>query len=71
MPKRRNHSPETETRIALEIISGAKATAQASREYRVKDSLLYRWKAEFIEGGTRAFDRGNPARQKRRAENRR
>lgn len=70
MPKRRSHSPETKARIVLEIISGAKSTAEASRDYQIKDSLLYRWTAEFIEAGTRVFDRGNLARQKREADNR-
>ena len=70
MPKRRHHSPETKARVVLEVISGAKSIAEASREYQIKDSLVYRWKAEFIEAGTRAFDRGNPASQKREANKR-
>ena len=50
----------------MEILAG-KPVAEASREYEIKDSVIYRWKAEFIEGGTRQFDRGEPARQKREA----
>ncbi len=68
MPTRRNHSPETKARIVLEIISGQKSIAEASREYQIKDSLLYRWKDEFIRAGTGAFERGQPARQKREAD---
>ena len=67
MPKRRNHSSETKARIVLEIISGSKSVREASRDYQIKDSLLYRWRDEFVEGGTRALDRGQPARHKREA----
>ena len=65
MGKRRNFSSDTKTRIVLEIISGAKSLREASREYQIKDSVLYRWRAEFIHGGKLAFERGNPARHKR------
>ena len=39
----------------LEILSGEKSTAQASREYQIKDSLLYRWKMEFLEAAPHLF----------------
>ena len=65
MPTRRNFSAETKARIVLEIIGGQKSIAEASREYQIKDSVLHRWRAEFIAGGTRVFERGNPARQQR------
>ena len=44
----------------LEIISGSKSVAQASCEYKIKDSLLYKWKAEAIEGMTKYFAYGQP-----------
>ena len=67
MAKYRKHSPETKTRIVLEILRGEKSVAQASREYRIKDSLLYRWREQFLEGGSQAFSCGQPAELKRRA----
>ena len=33
----------------MEILSGEMTTSEASRKYRIKDSLLYRWKLEFWE----------------------
>ena len=65
MSKRRNFTGETKTRIVLEIISDAKSVAAASREYQIKDSLLYRWKADFIAGGSQALEPGQAARHKR------
>ena len=68
MGKRRNHSPESKVRIVLEILRGDKSLAQASREYQIKDSLLYRWKEQFLQGAEQAFAYGQPAEQKRRAD---
>lgn len=68
MGRHRKYTPETKVRIVLEIIRGEKSVAQASREYRIKDSLLYRWKDQFLEGAKQAFAYGQPAEQKRRAD---
>lgn len=68
MAKYRKHSPETKARIVLEILRGEKSVAQASREYRIKDSLRYRWREQFLEGGRQAFRYGQPMEQKRRAD---
>ena len=68
MGKNRKYSPETKVRIVLEILRGEKSVAKASRDYQIKDSLLYRWKDEFLEGGKQAFTFGQAAAQKRRAD---
>jgi len=68
MGKQRKHSPETKVKIVLEILRGEKSVAQASREYGIKDSLLYRWREQFLEGGRQAFAYGQPAELKRRAD---
>ena len=68
MGKYRKYSPETKVRIVLEILRGEKSVAQASREYQIKDSLLYSWKDQFLEGAKQSFAYGAPAEQKRRAD---
>lgn len=68
MGRNRKYTLETKSRIVLELLRGEKSVAQASREYRIKDSLLYRWKEQFLEGGKQAFAYGQPAEQKRRAD---
>ena len=67
MGKYRKHSPETKVRIVLEVLRGEKSVAQASRDYLIKYSLLYRWQDEFLEGGKQAFTYGQATEQKRRA----
>ncbi|MDE2821372.1 MAG: transposase [Chloroflexota bacterium] len=68
MGKYRKYRPETKVRIVLEILRGEKSVAQASRDYQIKNSLLYRWKDEFLEGGRQAFAFGQATEQKRRAD---
>ena len=49
MVERRKFSPEFKARVVLELISGKKGLMEASREYGIKDTVLSRWKQEFIE----------------------
>jgi transposase len=59
MTRRRTYTPEYKTRIVLEILTGQKSIAQASREYGIKDTVLSRWKQEFIERSPQVFEQGN------------
>jgi transposase len=58
MTQRRKFSPEFKARVVLELITDQKSTAQASREYGIKDSVLSRWKQEFIERSPQLFEQG-------------
>ena len=59
MKKRRVFKPEFKARVVLEILTQQKSVAQASREYGIKDTLLSRWKQEFVERSPQVFERGN------------
>lgn len=56
MTKRRKFSAEFKARVVLELISGEKGLMQASREYEIKDSVLSRWKQEFLERAPQLFE---------------
>lgn len=58
MGRQRKHSPEFKAQVVLEMLSGEKSVAQISREYQIKDSLLYRWKADFLERAPQVFSGG-------------
>ena len=58
MTNRRKYTPEYKARIVLEILTEQKSIAQASREYKIKDSVLSRWKQEFIERSPMLFEQG-------------
>ena len=55
MVKRRKFSAEFKAKVVIELISGEKGLMQASREYEIKDSVLSRWKQEFIERSPQVF----------------
>ena len=65
MGKARKFSPEFKARVVLEIVSGRKSLALASREYQIKNTVLSRWKAQFLEGAPGIFEAGRPAEEKR------
>ncbi len=65
MGKARKFSPEFKAQVVLEIVSGGKSLAQASRDYQIKNTVLSRWKAQFFEGAAGIFEPGRPAEEKR------
>ncbi len=56
--KRRKFTPEFKARVMLEMLTEQKSAAQVSREYGIKDSVLSRWKQEFIERSPKLFEQG-------------
>lgn len=62
--KRRNFDAEFKTRVVLELLSGKKSLAEASREYNVKDSVLSRWKQEFVSKASQVFERPQDMQEK-------
>ena len=65
MPKkRRNFSAEFKTNVVLELIAGKKSIAEASREYNIKDTVLSRWKQEFLNKATQVFEQPQDQQEK-------
>lgn len=56
MANRRKYDPDFKARVVLEMISGEKGLLQASREYGIKESVLSRWKQEFLERAGQVFE---------------
>lgn len=56
MAKRRTFSPEFKVRVVLDMISGEKGVMQASRDYGIKDTVLSRWKQDFLERAVQLFE---------------
>ena len=55
MSKRRTFTPEFKAQVVLEILSGAKTTAEVCREHDLSPQLVNHWKAEFIENAPKLF----------------
>ena len=58
MTRPRKFSPEFKAKVVLDILTNGKSLGQASREYGIRDSLLSRWKQEFIDHAPKLFDPG-------------
>jgi len=66
MKERRTFSAEFKARVVLELISGKKGLMEASREYGIKDTVLSRWKQEFVERAAQVFEQPKPNEQEAR-----
>ena len=49
---------EEKARIVMEVLSNSSTISEICRKYNVASSALYRWRDEFIAGGTAAMDHG-------------
>ncbi len=55
MNQRRSFTPQFKTRVVLEVLTKLKSTAQICREYDLKEQVVTRWKAEFLERASTVF----------------
>jgi transposase len=63
MAKRRTFSPKFKAQAVLEVLTGVKSGARVCREHQIKDTVLSRWKQEFIERAPQLFERGKAQNQ--------
>ena len=52
----RTYTAEFKVRVVLELIAGKKSLGEASREYGIKDSVISRWRHEFMERAPQVFE---------------
>ena len=62
--KRRSFNAEFKAKVVLELITGRKGLAEASREYNIKDTVLSRWKQEFMANATQVFEQPQDVQEK-------
>ncbi len=55
MAKYRTFTPEFKAQVVLELVTGSQSAAELCREHHLKDSLLYRWKQEFMNDAAKIF----------------
>ncbi len=55
MNQRRSFTPQFKTRVVLEVLTKLRTTAQVCREYDLKEQVVTRWKAEFLEQAPTLF----------------
>jgi len=55
MTRRRTYTPEFKARVMLEILTEGMSLAEAGRRYKIKDTVLSRWRQQFIERAPQLF----------------
>ncbi len=63
MAKYRTFTPEFKTQVVLAILSGTKSQAEVCREHHLKDSVVARWRQEFLEKAPTLFELSSQRRQ--------
>lgn len=58
LKNRREFSADFKLRLVVQLVSGAKSMAEIGREYKIKDTVLARWRDQFLEQAPNIFQRG-------------
>lgn len=59
--QKKTWSAEQKLSIVLMALKEQASVAELSRQYGVAESLIHKWKAQFLEHGKHAFRHGNSA----------
>lgn len=65
---RRTYSPEYKAKLVIEVLQGEKELNTITGENSISPNMLRKWKAEFLENASRAFDGSRQAKEARRKE---
>jgi len=63
MSKRRTFTAEFKAKVVLAILSGERTAAEICREHRLKETLVGRWKKQFLERAATVFGQNIEKRQ--------
>lgn len=58
LKNRREFTADFKLLVVVQIVSGTRSIAELSREYKIKDTLLARWRDQFLEAAPNIFARG-------------
>jgi len=53
--KRRNHSPEFKSKVALAAIKGDLTLSELSQRYGINSNLIVKWKKQLLENSNEVF----------------
>jgi len=56
--KQRKRTGEEKLAIVLEGLKGRRSVADICREHKISQTLYYRWRDKFLEGGKKALVNG-------------
>ena len=51
----KRYSPKFKFQVVLELLTGAKTTAQVAKAYGIHPNIATKWKQQFLENGAELF----------------
>ena len=63
MKTRRTYTAEFKAKAVLSVLMGQKTASEICCEHQIKDTVLSRWKQQFMEHAPQLFERGQPTDQ--------
>lgn len=60
MKTRRTFTAEFKAKAVLSVLIGEKTASDICREHQIKETVLSRWKQQFLEHAPELFQRGQP-----------
>jgi len=55
MPRGRTFTAQFKAQVVLEVLSGAKTSAEVCRQHQIHPNLFYKWRTTFLEGAPLIF----------------
>ena len=66
--KRRNHSPDFKSKVALAAVKGDETLSQLASRYNINANLIVKWKKQLLENSAEVFASGKGLAPDREAE---
>lgn len=57
--KRKQHSAQFKSKVALEAIKGEKTIAEIASHYSIHPTMIHTWKRQLQDGASELFERGS------------
>ncbi len=54
--KQRKHSAAFKTQVVLELLTGKASVSELARQHKLKDSLIYKWRSDFLAHAPQVFE---------------
>ena len=58
MSKRKQHSPDSKAKVALEALKGEQTVAELAHRSGIHPTMIHAWKKALLEGASGVFERG-------------
>ena len=62
--KRKKHSPEFKSKVALAALRNEETISELSQRYGIHPNMIFTWKKALVDNAAETFDKGHKSHQK-------